>query len=161
MEVLTAAVWLHDIVKSHTVEPGEVPDAELAAAEARQVLAATDFPSSKLDAVCEAIRVHEGLFRDRPLEQLEAAVLWDADKLSKLGATYLVHTLCSRPAFDPIFRGRPTDTTLVLDSTEEWLEMGERIAASMNTEPGRIEGARRLAYLKRFVGELKREWEKR
>lgn len=159
LEVLIAAVWLHDIVKSHSVEPGEVSDAELAAEEARLFLLTTDFPPSKVEAVAEAIRVHEGLFKDYPLQQLEAAILWDADKLSKLGATYLVHSLCVRPAFDPLFQGRPTDTELVLHSMEEWLAIGEKIVASMNTEPGRAEGARRLSYLRGFVKELKGEWE--
>ncbi len=159
MEVLTAAVWLHDIVKSHSPELSGISDAELAAEEARRVLLTTDFPPSKVDAVTAAIRVHEGLYKDYRLEQLEAAILWDADKLSKLGATYLVHSLCIRPAFDPIFQGRPTDTDLVLRSAQDWLRIGERIVASMNTEPGRTEAARRLAYLKKFVKELKEEWE--
>ena len=158
MEVVAAAAWLHDIVKRHSAEPPEVPDAELAAVEAYRVLQSTDFPPDKIDAVCLAIRVHEGLIRDRPVQPLEAAVLWDADKLSKLGATYLVHSLCIRPAFDPIFEGRPTDTDLVLRSLDGWLQMGERIVASMNTQPGRIEGSKRLAFLRRFVAELRSEW---
>ena len=96
----------------------------LAAEEARRFLLTTDFPPSKVDAVYGAIRVHEGLYKDERLGQLEAAILWDADKLSKLGATYLVHSLCSRPAFDPIFQGRPTDTELVVESLRRWLDIG-------------------------------------
>lgn len=160
LETLEAAAWLHDIVKSHAPQPTQPSDAVLAAEEARRILHGTDFPPSKIDLVYEAIRVHEGLFKDHPLRQLESAILWDADKLSKLGATYLVHNLCMSPAFDPIFEGRATDTDLVLNSMEKWLGMGERIVASMNTEPGRVEGARRLAYLRDFVQEMKGEWEK-
>lgn len=159
MEVLTAAVWLHDIVKSHSPELGEIPDADLAADEAGRFLLSTDFPPDKIEAVVAAIRVHEGLYKDYRLEQLEAAILWDADKLSKLGATYLVHNLPIRPIFDPIFQGKPTDTDLVLRSAQDWLKIGERIVASMNTEPGRAEATRRLTYLKKFVKELQDEWE--
>jgi len=159
IDVLEAAAWLHDIVKSHSTQPSQVPDATLAAEEARNILFGTDFPKSKIDAVYQAIIVHEGLFRDRPLEQLESAILWDADKLSKLGAIYLVHDLCIRPAFDPIFEGKATDTDLVVRSIQKWLELGERIVASMNTDFGRIEGARRIAFLRDFVQELKCEWE--
>jgi len=158
MDVLTAAAWLHDIVKSHTTRPSGPSDAELAAEEARRFLLTTDFPPHKVDAVASAIRVHEGLHLDQPLEQVEAAVLWDADKLSKLGATYLVHSLCIRPAFDPVFEGRPTDTDLVLRSARDWLKMAEGIVASMNTEPARAEAARRLAYLYGFVVQLEGEW---
>ena len=160
MEVLTAAVWLHDIVKSHSVEQPDLSDSDLAAQEARQLLASTGFPQEKIGAVVEAIRLHEGLFLDRPLEMLEAAILWDADKLSKLGATYLAHNLPIRPTFDPIFSGRPTDTELMVHSLESWVEMGERIVASMNTEHGRKEGTRRLDFLRQFLSELKEEWEK-
>ena len=160
MEVLTATVWLHDTVKSHTRGLPRMSDAEMAAGEARRVLQSTDFPRSKVDAVCEAIQLHEGLYKDYRIEQPEAAILWDADKLSKLGATHLVHNLCIRPAFDPIFQGKPTDTDLVLRSEGEWLEMSERIVASMNTEPGRQEAGRRLSFLRQFVQELKGEWEK-
>ncbi len=158
LEVLEAAAWLHDIVKSHSIQTAAIPDATLAAEEARRCLRSTDFPPSKIDRVYEAIRTHEGLFRDHPLEQLEAAVLWDADKLSKLGALYLVHNLCISPVFAPLFEGRPPDTDLVLASTERWLTLAERIVASMNTEPGRAEAARRLVYLRDFVQELKDEW---
>lgn len=160
MEVLEAAVWLHDIVKSHAPEQSQVADAELAAEEARLILAATDFPASKVDSVCQSIRVHEGLFKDYLIEELEAAILWDADKLSKLGATYLVHNLCIRPVFDPLFEGRPTDTDLVLRDLGSWLEMAERIAGSMNTDPGRAEAARRVDFLREFVEELRGEWQK-
>lgn len=158
-EVLTAAVWLHDLVKSH--EPGmpEVSDSETAAAEARVVLESTDFPPSKIDRVCEAIRTHEGLTLDRPLEALESAILWDADKLSKLGAIHLVHNLCVRTVFDPIFQGRPTDTDLVISGEEAWLAISAGIVASMNTEPARLEAARRLDFLKTFMQELNGEWE--
>lgn len=160
MEVLEAALWLHDVVKSHRAEHGPVRDAELAAEEARRVLSGTDFPPDKVGAVVEAIRLHEGLYRDQPIPELESAILWDADKLSKLGATNLVHNLCIRPVFDPIFQGRPTDTDLVLRSLQEWLEIGERIAASMNTEPGRAEAARRLSFLREFARELEDEWQR-
>lgn len=158
-EVLTACVWLHDIVKSHDLDLPEVSDADAAADEARRILAGTDFPAGKIDAVYAAIRVHEGLFREEPLADLEAAILWDADKLSKLGATHLVHNLPVRLVFDPMFQGRPTSTDLVARSEEEWISIGDRIAASMNTGPGRLEAARRLDFLRQFVWELKGEWE--
>ncbi|HZK67123.1 MAG TPA: HD domain-containing protein, partial [Chloroflexota bacterium] len=57
-DVLTAAVWLHDIVKTHSTDQGPVADANLAAEEARRFLLTTDFPPSKVDAVYRAIMVH-------------------------------------------------------------------------------------------------------
>src|SRR5690606_18767438 len=58
------------------------------AEEAERLLQASDFPQEKVNIVVDAIRQHEGMTRPAgapPLQPLEAAVLWDADKLSKLG----------------------------------------------------------------------------
>ncbi|NJN84210.1 MAG: HD domain-containing protein, partial [Caldilineaceae bacterium] len=67
---LEAAAWLHDVRK---MEPRH---AIAGANAARQILAKTDFPPARTDAVCDAIRKHEGMFRPpnaSPLEPLEAA----------------------------------------------------------------------------------------
>lgn len=88
--VIEAAAWLHDIRKH------EPHHATAGAAEAPRVLASTDFPPALIDAVAHAIAQHEGLTRPPgapPLQPLEAAILWDADKLSKLGVSALVSGL--------------------------------------------------------------------
>jgi uncharacterized protein len=89
-QVAEAAAWLHDICK---VEPNH---AERGAQEAVRILAETDFPTHKVPAVVAAIRQHEGLIRPAhapPLEPVAAAVLWDADKLSKIGVQALAFSL--------------------------------------------------------------------
>jgi len=89
-EVVEAAAWLHDVCK------GEPNHGVAGARAARTLLSHTDFPAAKIDAVAQAIAVHVGLQRPPaapPLEPLEAAVLWDADKLSKLGVQALAYNL--------------------------------------------------------------------
>ena len=85
-EVVEAAAWLHDIRKD------KKQDHPRAGAKfAREFLPTTDFPPGKIERVAIAIEDHMGLWRDEPLQNLESAVLWDADKLAKIGLTAAVH----------------------------------------------------------------------
>ena len=88
-EIAEASAWLHDVCK------GEPNHGVAGARAARTLLAHTDFPAAKIDAVAQAISLHVGLTRPPgvPLQPLEAAVLWDADKLSKLGVQALAYNL--------------------------------------------------------------------
>ena len=88
-EIAEASAWLHDVCK------GEPNHGVAGARAARTLLAHTDFPAAKIDAVAQAISLHVGLTRPpgAPLQPLEAAVLWDTDKLSKLGVQALAYNL--------------------------------------------------------------------
>jgi uncharacterized protein len=150
LEVIEAAGWLHDVRK-------EQPSHGTAgAAAARTILAATDFPSAKIDAVAEAIRQHVGLYREPgapPLEPVEAAILWDADKLTKLGAQSILISLSTPHVFGK-------------DMAERWRYVAEfadqvlgRTVESMNTTPGRKMAERRyrstLALLSLWAREMR------
>ncbi len=133
-EVVEAAAWLHDICK---LEPEH---ARAGAAEAETFLPTTGFPAAKIAAVVDAIARHEGFYRPAgapPIEPLEAAVLWDADKLSKLGVQSLALTLST-----PYVQGK----TLLERRhyvTRFAHEVLARTVESMNTEPGRTLARRR------------------
>jgi putative nucleotidyltransferase with HDIG domain len=132
IEIVEAAAWLHDVAKPHSQEHGRD-----GAAMARQILAGTDFPPEKVDAVAEAIERHVGLFTDEAVEPLEAAVLWDADKLSKLGATAVLHFVGYQ-----IMMGQGT-TAAWLDQLPD-LSWMERTVGSFQTSPARAIGRHRL-----------------
>ncbi len=127
-EVVEAAAWLHDVRK-------EQPQHALAGAEAaRQILSTTDFPVHKLAAVAEVIRKHEGLVRPKhadPLQPLEAAILWDADKLSKLGVQSLALLLSSENLIGQTLAERRLGFEDFVHNT-----LG-RTVQSMNTPPAR------------------------
>ena len=145
-EVLEAAAWLHDVTKRDGEE-----HAQSGARFAAEFLPQTDFPPEKIAAVVQAIADHKGLWRDEPLTDLESMVLWDADKLSKLGLTAAFH-------FTGIILGRGEATT-----TEELLQdlssagWQSRAAQSMHTEPARRAAEARLAAYERLLAELERE----
>jgi len=128
--------WLHDIGK------GQPNHAAVGAAEARNFLATTDFPPEKIETVVAAIAQHEGLTRPvgaPPLEPLEAAVLWDADKVSKLGVSALALALGSANVKGNTLAARYHYTA---DFANRVLA---RTVQSMNTAPGRALAERRHA----------------
>jgi uncharacterized protein len=133
-EIVEAAAWLHDVRK-------EEPSHGVAGAVAAQaLLAGSDFPAAKLPAVAEAIRRHVGLYRADgapPITPLEAAVLWDADKLSKLGVQALVFNLSTVYAVQQTLDQRRMDN---LTFAEDVLS---RTVTSMNTPPARALAERR------------------
>lgn len=146
-DVVEAAAWLHDCRKKGR---GDNHGDEGARA-ARQILAQTDFPVDKIEAVADAIAKHIGLYLDEPVEPLEAAVLWDADKLSKLGTTSVLHYIEDWIATE---RG----TVAQLAEHFACLEWPERAVNSLHTAPARAAGQRRLAnqlaFWKQLVWEL-------
>jgi uncharacterized protein len=126
MDVVEAAAWLHDIRKEtkdrHAVEGAEY---------ARQFLPKTDFPPGKVGRVAHAIEVHMGLWREEPLIDLEAMVLWDADKLAKIGLTAVFHwTGGSLAGF------QPTSIREIIAKSQDagWQK---KTVSSMHTEPAR------------------------
>ncbi len=145
-EVVTAAAWLHDIRKD-----AKERHPQAGAAYARNFLAQTDFPPEKIEHVARAIQDHMGLWLDAPLADLESQVLWDADKLAKIGLTAAFHWLGlslssgnSKKTSDFIAGGRTTD----------WQE---KTVASMHTEPAKRAAARRLLAYRRLWDELEGE----
>ena len=145
-EIVEAAAWLHDIRKADGEE-----HAQSGAAYATEFLAQTDFPPDKIPAVVQAIAEHKGLWRDQPLTNLESMVLWDADKLSKLGLTAVIHFTGMILAGDEQF----TAAELLDDlASADWQR---RAVESMHTEPARRAAEARLVAYGRFLAELESE----
>lgn len=147
-EIVEAAAWLHDIRKR---EPNH---GAAGAVAAQAILAQSDFPPAKIPAVVDAIRHHVGLFRAEgaaPLTPVESAVLWDADKLSKLGVRAIGFTLSAHWLRGMTLAARRTDMEdhirAVLDRTVE----------SMNTAPGLALAQRRYATMLGLLEEWARE----
>ncbi|GIV80450.1 MAG: hypothetical protein KatS3mg050_4844 [Litorilinea sp.] len=133
-DTVEAAAWLHDICKL------EAEHSVAGAREAEAILRQTDFPAEKIPSVVAAIRQHEGLFRPAgapPLQPLEAAILWDADKLSKLGVHALAFQLSTHHAAGKSLVERRLDVERFAQTVLQ------RTVASMNTEPGRQMAERR------------------
>lgn len=141
-QIMEAAAWLHDVRK-------EEPSHGVAGAQAaREILQTTDFPPEKIEAVCAAIYHHAGLFRAPgapPLQPLETALLWDADKLSKLGVQAIIASVSSAPA---AYRTLDERWRYVAEFTAAVLS---RTVTSMNTRPAQEMAARRYRRMLAFI----------
>lgn len=134
-DIVEAAAWLHDIRKETRER-----HAQEGADYARRFLPQTNFPPEKIEEVARAIEQHVGLWRDEPVQCLEAMVLWDADKLAKIGLTAVFHWTGGSLAGN-----QPVSTLEIIDRgrSAEWQE---KTVASMHTEPARRAAAIRLAH---------------
>lgn len=145
-EVVEAAAWLHDVAKGQ----GSRDHGRDGAALARQILGATDLDPERIERAADAIAKHVGLWRDEPVTPLEAAVLWDADKLSKLGAAALLHF-----TGEVINQEEVTTAQLVADLPGTGWQ--ERTLQSLHTAPARRAGRARWAAYQAFCRQAARE----
>ena len=146
-EIVEAAAWLHDICKQ-----GRDDDHGLEGAiAAREILAQTDFDPTKIEAVTGAIAKHVGLVSSDPDAPLEAAVLWDADKLSKMGFTAVLHFTGYR-----MMGSDPVDTQYLVERLSKQPWQSEAVE-SFHTKAARVAGRRRLAAFTAFWEQIQDE----
>ena len=146
-EVVEAAAWLHDVRKdAKERHPQE------GAAFARKYLPKTNFPKKKIEATAQAIEDHMGLWRDKPLKSLESQVLWDADKLTKIGVVAAFHWIGG-----DIARGRDSSTERMIEQLES-ADFRKKTVASMHTKPAKKAAKARFKAYDRMVAQLSTEW---
>jgi len=96
-EILLAAVWIHDRYQPQYAGP---PDHGARAANwANENLEGFGFPAVKVPEVCYAVANHSNPPGSLAGQAQEARMLWDADKLTKIGAFPVIVYLCGFPAF--------------------------------------------------------------
>ena len=146
-EVVEAAAWLHDIRKdagaNHPQEGAKI---------AHALLPTTDFPKKKIGHVAKVIRQHMGLWRATPLQDLEAQVLWDADKLAKIGLTSVFH-------FTPltVMQGNGRTTLSLIEKGRNNYDWLPKTVASMHTKPAKKAAKARLAAFNQVWEQLEAE----
>ncbi|MDI2140628.1 MULTISPECIES: HD domain-containing protein [unclassified Pseudomonas] len=91
LEVLLAAVLLHDCVAVEKNSPLRSQASRLAAEKASTVLANLNWPEEKISAVIHAIEAHSFSANITPLT-LEARLMQDADRLDSLGMLGVART---------------------------------------------------------------------
>ena len=145
MEVLKAAALLHDIGRGTAGKDHGKVGAQIAV----EILKKTNFPKEKIDDVRYAIVAHVGYNGSKP-ETLEARILWDADKLTKLGAFIILQRAMLLP-----LKGKNSWDGVA--EFNKWLETAENIKNNMKTTLGLKMAAERYQTLKMFVAALNKE----
>ncbi|WP_226499666.1 HD domain-containing protein [Pseudomonas sp. MWU16-30322] len=162
LEVLLAAVLLHDCVSVEKNSPLRSQASRLAAEKAANVLADLDWPESKISAATHAIEAHSFSANITPLT-LEAKLVQDADRLDSLGMlgvarTFYVAGRMGSALYDPVdpeAKARDyDDTRFCLDHFQTKLL---HLADGFQTVAGQRQAQVRHQRLKGFMEQFKEE----
>ncbi|MFW9975734.1 MAG: HD domain-containing protein [Candidatus Thorarchaeota archaeon] len=149
-EVVMMAAWLHDIIK-----PGILPVSDHgieSAKVAEEILLSKGVVRSTVEQVTDVIRKHVGLTLEEELKPIEAQIIWEADKIDKLGIVGFIHFILNGARIQP--------GTMIEDMAQkvrEFLPLAQRIASSMYTSKGREIANIRLQNLREISSRLDSE----
>lgn len=150
-DVVVMAAWFHDIAKPSTIGGGD-DHGKNCANIARKYLLKEGVDPEEVERVCDAIEKHIGYTRDEPVSPLEAQIVWESDKLTKLGITSMIFHLINGLRYEP-----NPDMDGILERIRKTLPELRKIAASMNTEPGRRIANDRMRNYESFIKLLESE----
>ncbi|TKJ17562.1 phosphohydrolase [Candidatus Woesearchaeota archaeon B3_Woes] len=165
LDILKAAVLLHDVARLKQWKNEVECHAEEGARMAPEILRKHKFPEEKIEDVIHCVMVHrKGKFLEPKTR--EAEILHDADLLDLLGAIGILRAtahLYNRRLYDENeeepkefrFRDKSKEPKTVLN----WLYALSLMELSFfKTEKAREFGKERLDYLKDFIKHFKKEW---
>lgn len=139
--------WFHDLGKCHdprlTIEENQLRHRDhgfYGAEEAREFLSQRNADRDLVEEVYIGVKNHVGLTREvkEPMTPLSAAVIWDADKLSKIGWSAWLHFLAYTTN-----REKEEESLLNL-LNRDGLETMEMICQHFNTDIARKMAEKRM-----------------
>lgn len=149
-DIVLASVWIHDRFQPLL---GGLDHAVLAAQWAQEHVARRGFPEDKVQQVSFAVANHSSEPHTIPRGAKEARLLWDADRLSKIGAVSVVVFLCLNPAFP----NRPVTHAGIAETGLAGLEEARAVIDMFYREASRTLAQERLSAYERFYQALARE----
>lgn len=165
MEVLRAAVLLHDAAGATPEAAGRASHHEASAETARAVLQAEGWPADRIEAVLHCIRAHRFRGTEAP-RTLEAKILFDCDKLDVLGAIGVARAMAYAALAGQPLTGEPSARFKATGEKEpgephtpyhEFLFKLGRVQDRLHTARARALAAERHRYLADYFERLRRE----
>lgn len=165
MEVLRAAVLLHDAAGAAGGGSGRATHQAASAEVARAALAAEGWPADRIEAVLHCIRAHRFRGSEAPAS-LEAKILFDCDKLDVLGAIGVARAVAYAALAGQPLTGAPSEKFKATGEKEpgephtpyhEFLFKLSRIKDRLHTASARALAAERHRYLADYFERLARE----
>ncbi len=150
MQVIALAAWLHDIAKPGVSNVNE--HGEKSARIAGDILQNHGYDKVIIERVQDTIRKHVGLTLRERLNPIEAQILWEADKLDKLGMVGFIHGIINSTRMDV---GKKIED--IAKFLRDFLPLGSQIAESMHTPLGRNIARERYNHMKEFSSGLDHE----
>jgi uncharacterized protein len=160
--IVLPAAFLHDFVAITKNDPRRTQASALSAEAAAQYLRGVDYPTQYLDAIRHAITAHS-FSAGIPCETIEAKVVQDADRLDSLGAIgvarcFTTSALMGRPFYheeDFFAVNRALDDKHY--AVDHFFVKLFKVAETLQTASARLEGARRVAFMKDYLNQLRSE----
>lgn len=152
MEIVILSAWLHDISKPG-IEGISIRNHGIASAEiAEEWLANAGYDSQTILHVTDVVRKHVGLKLEKPLEPIEAQVLWEADKILKLGLVGVLQHILNGIRIQP-----GQDLYQFAKAIRDFLPLAEGITQSVVTSIGKKIAKERLHRLHTLLEMLESE----
>lgn len=142
-QILLAAVWAHDRFQSQLENEKH---AYQAADWVKTNLGGMGFPAEKIDAVAYAIAHHSDPPGAIPAGMVEARILWDADRLTRIGPLSIINYMLAHTAYP---EQRMSYTNIALLGMEK-LERSRRMIDEFYYLPSRQMAQARFAQQKAF-----------
>ncbi|MBX5326845.1 HD domain-containing protein [Candidatus Bathyarchaeota archaeon A05DMB-4] len=162
VDVVKAAVLLHDIARAMEDE-GKIDDhAAEGAKMAREILDEIGFPKEKIGEVIHCIEVHR-FRKGMKAETLEAKILQDADRLDIIGAVGIARVFTrggwsNIPIHDPAIKPKERYDGKSETSVNHIYEKILKVKGTFNTETARRIAEERHEFVKTFLERLLKEW---
>lgn len=159
IEILCAAVLLHDCVSVEKNDPRRSQASRLAAEKATGLLRALGWPSDRIAKTAHAIEAHSFSAKIPP-ETLEAKILQDADRLDAIGLIgaarcfYIAGRMGSR-LYDPqqpVAISRPLDDKL--NAIDHFHAKLFKLAEDFHTAAGTVLARQRHERLEQFLADF-------
>jgi uncharacterized protein len=154
MDVLILSAWLHDLAKPGVGGISAQHHGVASAMLAEDILTEEGIDSETISKVSDVIRKHVGLTLKEPLDPIEAQIIWEADKILKLGIIGFIQGLLNGVR---LFPGRGLEE--IAENLNEFLPLATDIVNSMETKKGKELANERLNTLKLLIDYLDRELE--
>lgn len=162
LDVVKAAVLLHDIARAIEDE-GKIEDhATEGAKMARKVLEEINFPKEKIDQVIYCIEVHR-FKKGMEAKTVEAKIVQDADRLDMIGAIGLARVFMrggwgNMPIYDPSISPKEKYDGKSLSSVNHIYEKILKVKDTINTNTAKEIAEERHKLVEHFLERLLKEW---
>lgn len=160
--IVMPAAFFHDYVNIPKGDPRRPYASQISAEAALHYLDSVGYPTQYHEAIRHAIEAHSYSANIKP-QTLEAKIIQDADRLDSLGAIgiarcFATSTLMSRPFYaeeDPWAESRSLDDKSF--GIDHFFQKILKLVDHLNTETAKKEGAHRVAFIKEYLDQIKRE----
>lgn len=161
-EIVMPAAFFHDYINVPKGDPRRPYASQLSAEATLEYLKSVNYPEEHFEEIRHAIEAHSYSAGIKP-ETIEAKIVQDADRLDSLGAIgiarcFATSTLMSRPFYaeeDPWAESRQLDDSNF--GIDHFYQKLFNLVDHLNTATAKKEGEHRVAFIKTYLDQIKRE----